>query len=119
MNGIIGMSELLLGTELDESQEEFAVAVRRSAESLLAIINEILDLSKIEAGRVTLQERGFAVGSYHSFASLVAGAEKRQTPETPNVLAIEVLGEVSAGDRVVVRGNERLQAGQDVSIMDS
>ena len=46
----------------------------------------------------------------------------RQVPVTPGVgqgRDIEVVGEISAGDRVVVRGNERLQPGQDVQIMDS
>jgi len=51
MNGIIGMTELLLGTFLDDSQKYYAEVVLKSADSLLHIINDILDLSKIESGK--------------------------------------------------------------------
>ena len=55
MNGIIGMNSILLGSRLTDEQRECAVAVRESAESLLAVINDILDISKLEAGRVELE----------------------------------------------------------------
>ncbi|MFM2346224.1 MAG: hypothetical protein RL654_977 [Pseudomonadota bacterium] len=54
MNGILGMTELLLGTRLDDRQHRFAQAVYRSGESLLEIINDVLDFAKIEAGRLEL-----------------------------------------------------------------
>ena len=55
MNGVIGMTGLLLESELSPDQRELAETVRVSGESLLAIINDILDFSKIEAGKLTVE----------------------------------------------------------------
>ncbi len=55
MNGIIGMSELLEHTRLDQQQAGFVKIIRQSAEALLSIVNDILDLSRIEAGRLELE----------------------------------------------------------------
>ena len=55
MNGVIGMSGLLLDTALDPEQREYAELVRSSAEALLTIVNDILDYSKIEAGKLELE----------------------------------------------------------------
>jgi PAS domain S-box-containing protein len=55
MNGVLGMAELLLGTDLDEHQRHLAETVFRSGESLLRVLNDILDFSKIEAGKLELE----------------------------------------------------------------
>lgn len=54
LSGIIGMNELLQHTSLSDEQKEFTSAIEDSAQSLLTIVNDILDLSKIEAGKMTL-----------------------------------------------------------------
>jgi PAS domain S-box-containing protein len=61
LSGMLGMADLLLGTSLTPDQTTYAKAVRTSGEGLLSLIDEILDLSKIEAGRFDLDPRPFDV----------------------------------------------------------
>ena len=59
MNGVLGMSEMLSGTELSDKQHEYVQIILDSSESLLTIINDILDFSRLEAGKVGLEKIPF------------------------------------------------------------
>lgn len=73
MNGIIGMSNMLSETPLDAEQAEYNRVVNDSARSLLAILNDILDLSKIEAGNLKIESRPFRLDlSFRETLSLFA-----------------------------------------------
>ncbi|WP_191600519.1 sensor histidine kinase [Marinomonas algicola] len=61
MNGIMGLGYLLGNTKLDEKQNEYLDKIQESANNLLLIINDILDLSKVEAGKLELEERIFSL----------------------------------------------------------
>ena len=80
LNGILGMTELALGTTLNPEQREFLSTVQQSAESLLTIINDILDFSKIEAGRLQLNPQPMPVAdTVHAvMKELAVSAHRKQ-----------------------------------------
>ena len=59
LNAVLGMTEILLNTDLDATQRDYLSMVRDSGETLLALINDVLDFSKIEVGRLTLDKAPF------------------------------------------------------------
>ncbi|CAH1221148.1 Sensor histidine kinase RcsC [Paenibacillus sp. JJ-223] len=59
MNGVIGMVDLLMETELKEDQKEYAGIIRRSADTLVTVINDILDFTKMDSGKMELEEHPF------------------------------------------------------------
>lgn len=61
MNAIVGMTRLLMDKEPREDQEKYLKAIQQSADNLLVIINDILDLSKIEAGKIVIEETDFVM----------------------------------------------------------
>ena len=95
MNGVIGMTGLLLDTDLTVEQREFAETVRNSGEALLSIINDILDYSKIEAGKMSFESIDFDLRSMiEGFTDLHALRAQQKDleficiidPETPSLL---------------------------------
>ncbi len=61
MNGVIGMTQLLAGTELNKDQQEYVATINESAANLMVIINDILDLTKIVAGKITLAKSNYVI----------------------------------------------------------
>jgi signal transduction histidine kinase/ActR/RegA family two-component response regulator len=78
MNGVLGMSQLLLDTPLSSDQKDYTRNILQSGENLLAIINDILDLSKIEAGHMHFDQHLFAIEDLIQAVSSVLSFEAQQ-----------------------------------------
>ncbi len=100
MNGIIGMANLLLEEPLTDKQEEFAAIIQSSGNTLLALINDILDLSKIEAGHLQFETRNFSIRQMvnETLAVFRIKAEEKaldltvyKDPDLPGFLAGDVI----------------------------
>ncbi|MGH2849712.1 MAG: ATP-binding protein [Solirubrobacteraceae bacterium] len=98
MNGVMGMNELLLSTSLTDEQREYALQVERSSEHMLAVINDLLDISKIETGRIELEAGDFDLREAIDTTCAVVRVEAEAKELTLSV-------EVSPGVPAVVRGD--------------
>ena len=98
LNGVLGMVELLKQTELSERQQRYAETATRSGTSLLGLINDILDLSKIEAGKLDLVHQAFDLGQMlHETVDLFAEAASAKgltlDLTLPDALATTLVGD--------------------------
>ncbi len=91
MNGVIGMAELMLHTNLDRDQRDYVDTIRSSADSLLEIINDILDSSKIESGKFLFEDVDFDVRNVvESTLDIVAGPARKKSLELAGCVQPEV-----------------------------
>jgi signal transduction histidine kinase/CheY-like chemotaxis protein len=99
MNGVIGMTGLLLETDLTPEQRSYAMAVDASGRALLSILDEILDASKIEAGRLEIEERPFnLVETVEAVCELMAPRAHAKNVEIASHVA-QTLPQEVIGDR--------------------
>ena len=98
--GVIGMSELLIDTELDAEQRESAENIQRSANGLLTVINDILDLSKVESGRLDIEEVQFSLSVViHDVGKMLSFAAERKN------LSFESDIQVGVDEDLIVMGD--------------
>ncbi|MDR2611481.1 MAG: response regulator [Deltaproteobacteria bacterium] len=95
MNAIIGLTHLLLGTELNDQQREYAENANSSGKALLGIINDILDFSKVEAGKMTLEDIPF------SLSKALADIEMMFRDKTSGGVSLVISQDPSLPDRLI------------------
>lgn len=98
MNGVLGMAGLLEDSNLSREQHEFVRTIRRSGESLLGILNDVLDFSKIESGKLDLEEMDF------DLLELVEGVVELMVPRA-HAQGIELAALVDPVVPVMLRGD--------------
>ena len=103
LNGVVGMTSLLMGTELDARQRDYAGSIRNSSEVLLTVINDILDYSRIEAGKLEFAALDFTLRSTLQNVIDLLGLEARQK-------GLALTGRIDPAIPKVLRGDpDRLQ----------
>jgi PAS domain S-box-containing protein len=98
MNGVLGLTELLLDTALDDDQRALAVQVTRSGELMVELINDILDISKIEAGQLELEFVDYALRETIEQTCAVAGIQAGVKGLRFEVLVADSVPELVCGD---------------------
>ncbi len=88
LNGVIGMADLLLRTRLNSDQSSMAMTIKNAGSSLLSVLNDILDISKIEAGKVSLDATTFSLREvvYAAAQSLASLAYQKQLELIVNIM---------------------------------
>ncbi len=103
LNGVLGFSELLSDTALDDEQKSYTQTIRKSGEHLLAIVNDILDFSSIEKGTLAIHEGCFAIAELvNSSGQTIQKAAKDKGIEFHTVVGSDVPGRIS-GDELRIR----------------
>ncbi len=103
MNGVLGFAKLLLETPLSSEQREFAETVQRSGNALLAIINDVLDYSKIEAGRMTVEQIDFDLRSVCEEVRAILQAAAAERKLSMTLIYDAALPRYLRGDPVRIR----------------
>ncbi len=116
MNGVMGMTSLLLETPLNEQQRSFTETIRTSCDSLMVVINDILDLSKIESGKMELEEqpfdlRGVRGGHARSLQPEGGGEADRSRLPVHESTPLKVVGDASR-----LRAGPRQPGGQRAQV---
>ncbi|RIL07712.1 MAG: hybrid sensor histidine kinase/response regulator [Proteobacteria bacterium] len=103
MNGIVGMLDLLLSTELSSEQREYMEIARSSTESLLTIVNDILDISRIEAGRLELYPAEFDLREALKELRILFDARLKQKEMILNLDISQDVPEILSGDPLRIK----------------
>lgn len=103
MNGVIGMTQLLSETRLDAEQKHFVSTIRQSCEALLRIINDILDYSKIEAGRLEIEQLPFNLPALMQECISLFSLHARQAGIPLELVLADGLPTEVVGDSVRIR----------------
>ncbi|HMA08036.1 MAG TPA: histidine kinase dimerization/phospho-acceptor domain-containing protein, partial [Ramlibacter sp.] len=111
LNGVVGMSTLLAETPLDAEQRDYLQTIRLSSDQLLAVINDVLDFSKIESGKLELESEPLGLRGAVEEACDIAAPRARQkgleliidlAEEGPQALPVAILGDVTRLRQVLI-----------------
>ncbi|HET7819853.1 MAG TPA: ATP-binding protein, partial [Bacteroidia bacterium] len=100
MNAIIGFTKVILKTDLNEKQREYLNAIKVSGDSLIVLINDILDLAKVDAGKMTFEKSPFKLATSISSILLLFDTKIKESNLELITSYDDTIPEVIAGDRV-------------------